>query len=280
MSYRSGLLAALTLAVALPAFADDSLNALLPQEVRDAGVLRVVGTTNGTPPMLYTGEDGQAILGLEAELTNALGEVLGLTVEYTPATFDSLIPAIAAGRADLAVGSIGDLKVRQEQVDFVDYVTAGAAMAVRADDTRGIVDMAGLCGAVVAVQRGTFQEGELAEQKEKCEAAGSTLEAHTFSDANASLMALRTERVDVWLGDSAPVGYAVAQSGGELKMAGPVRALCVLGYALGKDNEALVNAVKAGLDELVANGTYKAIFEKWGQEDTMLEKITINDAWL
>lgn len=280
MLQRLGLSAAAALILAFPALAEGNLNDKLPQSVRDAGVLRVIASSSGSPPMLYVGEDAKTLEGLEAELTDALAKVLGVGIEYTNGTFDSLIPAIAADRADFAVGSIGDLKVRQEQVDFVDYVKAGVGMAVLAGNPKKITGLETMCGASVAVVRGTFQEKELAEQKAKCEAAGSTLDVQTFAETNAAVMALRSERVDVWSGDSAPVGYGVSQSGGALELAGPIRSIAVLGYAVGKDDKELGEALKAGLEELVKNGTYKAIFEKWGQEGTMLDVITINDAWL
>ncbi len=280
MFHRLGLTAAAALALAFPALAEGTLNDRLPQAIRDAGVLRVVASSSNSPPMLFLGEDAKTMLGLEAELTAALAEVLGVQIEYTTGTFDSLIPAIAADRADIAVGSIGDLKARQEQVDFVDYVKAGIGMAVLAGNPKGITGLETICGSSVAVVRGTFQEKELDEQRAKCEAEGSTLEVQTFAETNAAIMALRSERVDVWSGDSAPVGYAVADSAGAMELAGPIRAIAVLGYAVGKDDKELAEALKAGLEELVKNGTYQAIFDKWGQTGTMLEAITINDAWL
>lgn len=279
--FRSTFAALLTtVALAGAASAQDAaLHDLLPQEIKDAGTLRVLAATTGAP-MVYLGEDARTLEGLEIDLTNALGAALGVKIEYTTGTFDSLIPSITADRADLGVGSIGDLKARQEQVDFVDYVKAGIAMAVLPGNPKKISDLDSLCGNRIAVLRGTFQEDELNGQKAKCEAAGSSLEIQTFGDTNAAVMALRTDRVDAWSGDSAPVGYAVAQSKGAIELAPGVRAIAVLGYAVGKDNKPLAEAMRAGLQALIDNGTYSEIFAKWGQSETALDKITINDAWL
>jgi polar amino acid transport system substrate-binding protein len=187
----SALALALSGLVASPAFAETSLTKLLPQSVRDAGVLRVVAAESG-PPMLYLGKDVRTVEGMEADLTQAVADALGVKLEYTMGTFDSLIPAITAGRADLAVGSIGDLKSREPQVDFVDYVKAGIGMATLKGNANGITDVASLCGKQVAVIRGTFQEKELHAQQEKCQASGKPLEVQTFADPNGAALALGT----------------------------------------------------------------------------------------
>lgn len=271
--------AALALSLAVPAAADTELTKLLPQPIRDSGKLRAVASPS-SPPMLFMGTDARTLEGLEIDLTRAVAEVLGVELEFVNGTFDSLIPSIAANRADLAVGSIGDLKVRQEQVDFVDYVKAGVGMAVRKGNPAGITDVASLCGKSVAVMRGTFQEKELSEQKAKCQTKGSDLDVQTFTESNAAVLALRSERADAWSGDSAPVGYAVSQSNGEIETAGEMRIIALLGYAVNKDSPELSQALKAALEALVASGRYQEIFNKWGQADTVLEAISINEALL
>jgi polar amino acid transport system substrate-binding protein len=55
----------------------------------------------------------------------ALGAVMGLKVKVVNATFDSIIPGLAAGKYDLGASSFTDTKMREKQVDFVDYFTAG-----------------------------------------------------------------------------------------------------------------------------------------------------------
>lgn len=262
------------------AWAETDLTKLLPKAIQDAGALNVVVSSSGSPPMTYVGADARTLEGLEIDLTQAVADALGVKIEFTQGTFDSLIPSITAGRADFAVGSIGDLKSRQQQVDFVDYVKAGVGMAVPKGNPKGITDLASLCGKTVAVVRGTFQEKELTEQQEKCKAQGSTLDVQTFAETNAAVLALRSERTDAWSGDSAPVGYAISQAPDAMELAGELRIIALLGYAVGKENTQLRDALKAALEELHSNGKYKEIFDKWGQQKTMMDKISINDAWL
>ncbi|MDR5781330.1 ABC transporter substrate-binding protein [Caballeronia sp. LZ065] len=273
------LMVALSQAVAMSAHAETALTKTLPQSVRDAGTLRVIASPN-SPPMIYAGKDARTLEGMEIDLTQAVADALGVKLEITSGTFDSLIPSIAAGRADLAVGSIGDLKARQSQVDFVDYVKAGVGMAAPKGGGAGIKDLASLCGKTVAAVRGTFQERELSAQQVKCKAQGSALDIQTFSDSSGAVLALRSGRADVWSGDTAQVGYAVKRYPNALEQVGDMRIIALLGYAVGKQNAQLRDAVKAALDQLQANGKYQQILDKWGQGDTRADKISINDAWL
>lgn len=277
--FAPALALAVSGSVALPARAETSLTKLLPQSVRDAGVLRVVASDSG-PPMLYLGKDVRTIEGMEADLTKAVADALGVKVEYTMGTFDSLIPSIAAGRADIAVGSIGDTKSRLPQVDFVDYAKAGVGMATLKGNANGITDVASLCGKRVSVIRGTFQEKQLNTQQVKCQASGKPLEIQTFADPSGAVLALRSGRSDVWSGDSAAVGYDVSQAPSTLQLAGEMRPIALLGYAVSKQNNQLRDAIKAALEAIQKSGKYKAIFDKWGQGATVVDKITINDAWL
>lgn len=240
-----------------PAWAETGLTKLLPKPIQDSGTLNVVVSSSGSPPMNFVGTDARTLEGLEIDLTNAVADALGVKIKFVHGTFDSLIPSIVAGRADFAVGSIGDLKSRQKQVDFVDYVKAGVGMAVPKGNPKNITDLASLCGKTVAVVRGTFQEKELAGQQEKCKAQGSSLTVQTFAETNAAVLALRSERADAWSGDSAPVGYAISQAPNTMELAGELRILALLGYAVGKENTQLRDALKAALDELHGNGKYK-----------------------
>lgn len=265
--------------ITMPAWAGTPLTALLPQSIRESGTLRVVVSLSG-PPMLYVGKDARTLEGLEIDLTRAVADALGVKAEFTQGTFDTLIPAISAGRADIAVGSIGDLKLRETQVDFIDYTTVGIGMAVLKGNANGINDVTSLCGKKVAVVRGTFQEKQLAEQQAKCRVAGSTLEVQTFTDPNGAMLALRSSRVDVYSGDSTAVGYAVSQYPATLEIAGKMHPMALMGYAVSKQNTQLRDAVKAALETIQKNGEYKKIFERWGQSASGVDKITINDAWL
>ena len=69
---------------------------------------------------------------MDADLAKALGAVLGLKVKVVNATFDAIIPGLAAGKYDLGMSSFTDTKAREKVVDFVTYFSAGTSFYVKA----------------------------------------------------------------------------------------------------------------------------------------------------
>ena len=101
------------------ATAANELNALLPQAVREKGVL-ILGTDAEYPPCEYYDESGEMV-GFEPDLWNAIGEKLGVEVKPESISFDGLMPGVESGRFDAAMECIADRPEREEKYTFVDF---------------------------------------------------------------------------------------------------------------------------------------------------------------
>ncbi len=49
------------------------------------------------------------------------------------------------------------------------------------------------------------------------------------------------------------------------------------GIMVSKDAPGLRDAIVGALEEMIADGSYKALFDKYGLSENMIEKITVND---
>ena len=65
---------------------------------------------------------------------------MGLKASVVNATFDAIIPGLAAHKYDLGMSSFTDTKEREETVDFVTYFSAGTSFFVKADGGPAIDD--------------------------------------------------------------------------------------------------------------------------------------------
>lgn len=254
---------------------DDKAAALLPDDIVKAGKL-VIGTDATYAPNEYKDADGKPI-GWEIELTDAMAKKLGLTTEYNLAKFDNIIPSITGGKYDVGVSSFFDTKERQQQVDMVDYYTAGIQWAALADKT---VDPDNACGIKLAVQNGTTEALDDGPAKSNaCVAAGKApiqlLGYDTQDDATA---AVTLGRADAMSADSPVTQYAVAQSNGKLKVQGDPYSVFLYGMPIAKDRGTLGQALQAALQSLMDDGTYTAILEKWGVQQGAIDKIDVNGA--
>ena len=171
-----------------------SIAAQVPAAVKAKGTLTVAADATYAPNE-FIGSDGHTVVGWDADLAKALGQVLGLKVNMVNATFDTIIPGLVSGKYDLGMSSFTDTKERQKTVDFVTYYVAGTSFYVKASGGPDITSLAGLCGHKVAVEKGTTQQADAQAQAAKCESAGKpAVTLQIFNDQNAVNLALSSGR--------------------------------------------------------------------------------------
>lgn len=113
---------------------DESDKFLIPQDWEGKnGTLRYWVNT-GTPPMSYLGPGGTPV-GFTVDLLLHIAREMDYKVEITECAFDGLIPALQAGKADLAGRSMSITEERKKMIDFSDpFYIGGSVMVVRKAD--------------------------------------------------------------------------------------------------------------------------------------------------
>ena len=260
-----------------PLSAVSSIAAKVPAAIKAEGALSVAADAT-YPPNEFIGSDGHTVVGLDADLANAIGQVLGLKINLVNATFDTIIPGLASGKYQLGMSSFTDTKEREKTVDFVTYFVAGTSFYVKASGGPDITSLADLCGRKVAVEKGTTQQADAQAQVAKCKSAGKpNVTVQVFNDQNAVNLALSSGRADVAMADSPVAAYQVKLSNGTFKLSGQPYGSAPYGIAIGK-NGGMAQPVLAALKHLKANGTYTKILDKWGVQGGAISNPTINGA--
>ncbi len=251
---------------------------LLPAAIKTAGVLNIA-TDASYAPNEYFDTDGKTIIGFDVDLGNAIAATLGLKANFQNVTFDAIIPALAAGKYDLSLSSFTDTKAREATVDFVTYFNAGESLMVPAGNPKGVTgpDLS-LCGLTIAVEKGTTEESEIPALSTKCTAAGKkAITALSTDDQNAANLALTSGRADVGSADSPIAAYAVKPLAGKIALAGQTYETAPYGIAIPK-SPGLAPAIKAALTAMIADGSYKAVLDKWGDDAGAITTPVINGA--
>ena len=249
--------------------------AQVPEKIKSKGTLTVAADASYAPNEFFA-EDGKTVQGMDVDLAKALASSLGLKAKVVNATFDGIIPGLAAGKYDLGMSSFTDTKEREQTVDFVTYFTAGTTFYVKAQGGPEIADLAGLCGHKVAVEKGTTQQDDAEKQAKECP-ADKKLKVSVFPDQNQANLALNSGRADVGMADSPVADYAVKQSNGQFKTVGEPYGTAPYGIAIPKGN-GMAEPVKAALEGLIEDGSYMKVLEKWGVEHGAIETPEINGA--
>ncbi|TCO64786.1 ABC transporter substrate-binding protein [Actinocrispum wychmicini] len=263
-------------ATAIPtATKDDKLAAMVPDDVKKDGKI-IVGQDQSYPPNEFV-ENGQAI-GMDIDLGKAIGQKLGLEVEFQNSAFDGIIPGLTAGRYEAAMSSFTINADRLQQADMVSYFSAGTSGAVlKGNPDKLTLDT--LCGKTVAVQKGTVQVDDLAARTAKCKSTGQPeITVQQFQAQTDANLALSAKRVQAMLADSPVIDYAIKVTKDQMEQVGQVYDTAPYGVIVPKGKGDYAKAVQGAIQALMDDGTYKKILEKWGIQQGALVKSEVNPA--
>lgn len=226
------------------------------EKVKAAGKL-VIGIEGTYPPFTYHNDDG-SLAGLDVELGTALAEKLGVEVEFQEAAWDSLLIGIDSGRFDTVINSVSITDERAEKYDFSDpYYYEARRVVVRADDD-SIQAPEDLNGKKIATNATNAFLPWYEEQGAEIVGVDTSAEAIDL---------VLSGRAD-FLGTSVPVlnAYLDEHPGAKdkLKEAFVIpNSEDVIAIPVRKGETEFLDAINAALAELRADGTLKAISEKY-----------------
>lgn len=282
----AGATAALAVSGSVPAMAASrgqvasggvaSIEKLVPASVKATG-LTVASDATYAPDEFV---QGTKVVGMDPDLMNALGKVMGLKVTVKNVTFDDIISGMVAGRYNIGASSFTDEKSREKSVNFVDYANVGESFYTLKSGGTNIKGIASICGLTVAVEQSTTEEKDAKAQSKKCTKAGKkAVTVDVFPNQNQANLAVSSGHAQLGFADTPPAGYQVKQSGGNFKIVGAAYEPAPYGIAVSKSS-GLTKAVHAAMLYLASHGTYQAIFKKWGLEGVEIpaSKMKINGA--
>ena len=254
-SYLAGF-AALAAIAAAPA-------AELPETIKQAGVLRL--TVNSTyAPMEYRDPATNELVGLDIDLANELAKRLGVKIVWSETPFAELIPSLQTKRADFIISGISDRSSRREVADFIDYLTTGPQFFVLAESAaKSAVDF---CGMKVGTTRSTSFPIEIEKwSKQNCEAGGKPAVQYVPGENSIDVRnQLKQGRIDAAVQGSETLPYAQQQEVGKYRVVGEPLSTGYQGIMFRKDDAAFREVVTQHLAAMIADGSYRAILDKYG----------------
>jgi polar amino acid transport system substrate-binding protein len=255
---------------------DDAIAASLPDAIKSAGSVRVASGVS-FPPMEFFDSDNKTVLGFDADLGKALGQVLGVSFDFQNTNFDGIIGGLNAGRYDLSLTSMIDKKVRQESVDFVDYLNSGVTFMVAKGNPKGLKGQTDLCGVKVAVEKAATGDLVADDVSKECQSAGKKpVDKQPFPDQASAVQALASGRADAVMALDLTLAYNVKQDPKSFEVASkPIGALPV-GIVVPKSQTQLRDAVQAALKKVQESGAYDQLLAKWNLTDQALVGAPLN----
>ncbi|MGN6612953.1 MAG: ABC transporter substrate-binding protein [Angustibacter sp.] len=255
---------------------DRALHDRLPDAVKSSGVLRV-GTDASYAPMSFFAPDGRTIVGIEPDLAQQIGLVLGVRLEFQNVDFTELLPRVADGSLDVAISAMTDTPERERRVDFVNYFNAGTSIVVQRGNPNGVTDLKDLCGKVVAVEDGTTQVDLVKRSQANC--AGVPIRVKTFATNSDALVQLRTGRAAAVLNDYPPASYLTSdvRTKAHYQLASTAQYEPGLyGIAVAKRQQGLRDALRGALETLLETGAYNQVMDHWNVASGEVREVAVN----
>jgi polar amino acid transport system substrate-binding protein len=249
---------------------DAAAAALVPAAIAKKGTLTFAMDATYAPD--ESKDSSGKIVGLDADLANALSTSLGLKANLQNVTFDNIIPGLQDGKYDVGMSSFTDTKEREKVVDFVTYFQAGEGFYVKSGSGKTFNGLSSLCGHTVSVETGTTEQTDAQAQAKKCKVT-----VLSFADQNQANLAVSSGRAEVGFADSQIADYIVKQSNGQFESTGTAFEVAPYGIALPKSN-GMAKAMLAAVKALMADGTYKSLLAKWGVSAGAITAPVINGA--
>jgi cystine transport system permease protein len=220
--------------------------------VKSSGVLRV-GTEGVYAPFSYHGANGE-LVGYDVDVAKAVGEKLGVRVEFVETPWDAMFAALEANRFDVVANEVTINAERTAKYDLSKPYSVGEGVIVTRADDDSVKSLADLKGKVAA-ENATSNWSEVARK------AGAGVEAvEGFTQA---IKLLNQGRVNVVVNDSIAVYAYLAETGDKtVKIAGNVGEKSEQGFAARKNSGLLPDLNKA-LDELRADRTLAGISQRY-----------------
>ena len=227
------------------------------------------------PPLDMRDPATGELAGFDVDLVKALAPRLGVAFEWQETRFEQMISALKTGRVDL-VFSMTDLPSRHESATFVDYMQTGPQFFVQASRAAEFADLTALCGKAVGASRVTNYPKQIGDWSERnCAGKPPVRVVGTEGSVDARAQ-LRQGRIDAAVQGNETLPWIMAQDPNTYAMVGGTIGRQLTGILVRTDDAALREALVAGLDAVVADGTYGQLLTKWNLGVNGLEKATVN----
>jgi len=226
-----------------------------------AGGTLTMATSADFPP--YEFYDGDKIVGIDAEIAAAIAQKLGMELKIEDMDFDSVIPAIQSGKADIAMSGLTVTDERKLTVDFSDsYATGVQAIVVpEKSPITSADDLAKNVGKYkIGVQLATTGDIYASDTPEKGGFGSDNVEE--YSKGADAILALTSGKIDAVIIDKEPAKAFVAANSG-LKVLDSAYVSEDYAIAVQKGNTELLGKVNDALKGLIADGTVKSIVDKY-----------------
>jgi polar amino acid transport system substrate-binding protein len=214
----------------------------------------IVSTDANYPPQSVMNKDTNELEGFDIDVAKAMGEQLGLEVEFKTVQWETVIPGLQTGKWDVSIGSMTITEEREKTVDFTEpyYYTSGQVFVKKGGPQ--ITSVADLDGKTVGVGAATTYYDFL-KSESKADVKTYPTDADAFPD-------LRNGNLDFVM-TAGPTGQQAILDGQPFDFSGAPLYYEDLAFAINQGEGDWLQLLNDAVLKMHEDGTLSELSKKW-----------------
>lgn len=216
-----------------------------------------VGITPDYAPLIY--QQGDGIVGLEADLARQLGADLGRPIQFVKVRWENQLSELIAGNTDIVISGMSVTPARELRAAFAEpYLRSGLMTLVRSTDAGDYTSVEEILATrkQVGVQRGSTAAAFVRENMPNARVI-------ELAGPDVAPYELRRKRIAMYVDDGHSVAWLASENEG--KLTGIFLPLTEekIGWAVRRTDPEFLAEVNGILHRWRRNGVLKATISQW-----------------
>ena len=232
------------------------------------GYIFKMGIDAEYPPYSYMGDDGE-YTGYDVEMCEKVCEILGWEKKIVPINWDTKLIQLDAGEIDCIWSGL-TIDVIDPEAYSISMAYSDNSQMILTKKGSGIETLDDVAGKTVGVQLGTSADILLSEGGDAADFGASFGDLVRYENYNVCFTELMAGAIDAVAIDIGVAAGKIAEYGDDYYMVEEPFAAEKYGICFRKDDAELCAQVEGVFMQLVEDGTYVALAEKYGLDTSAL----------
>lgn len=243
-----------------------------------------VGINPWVPPISTYATDAKTVVAFDPDLIQLVSDTLGRDLVLVSIAWEDWPLSLQSGKFDAVISNVTVTEERKEKFDFSTYRKDEFGFYVKSDSPiKELKEPKDIAGLKLITDPGTNQEKILLAWDKQNVANGlKPVEVQYFDDNAVKKLTIQSGRADAVFSVNAVQAYAAALDG-KSRLAGTVSGGWPQTAEVAittRKGSGLADALTVSLNELIKNGKYQQVLERWSLASEALDEAKTNPAGL
>jgi polar amino acid transport system substrate-binding protein len=235
-----------------------------PESIKSQGKITTCMDVSFPPMEFYEGANTKQPIGFDVDLMSAVAGTMGVKADFTPTSFDGLLPSLSSSRCDVVASGLFVTEERTKTFPAVPYLRSSRVLLVKEGNPGGIKSPDDLAGKTVVTQSGTEYAKSLKKLNGDFAAGGKPkMRLQTYPKASDAVQQVVVGRADAALTQDTEAAYRISTQPGSFEIAYRYPASDVFGAYHRGDEKELGQALETALGKLREDGTLAQLAAKY-----------------